>query len=166
MALYVESHGFIAACFEVRHVFGCKTETETGKESEAVYIALVQYITSVPGSFLLSFSVCLCGWAGLRVFIHIWNREGSRSTEKARLMWPCLTPRRHHGARKRWNLLSFQRPVRTCSLKSVEKYRLLCFVCCRHSHRWPPECSNHDAIRTTLIGSTADLKVYRNVRKM
>lgn len=70
-------------------------------------------------------------------------------------MWPCWTQRRPHGARKQWNLLSFQRPVPTCSLKSVEKYRLLCFVCCRHSQRWPAECSNHDAIkqtRTTLIG--------------
>lgn len=80
-------------------------------------------------------------------------------------LWPCWTLWMWHGARKQWNLLPFQRPALTCSLKSVEKYRLLCFVCCRHSQQWPAEYSNHDAIsqsRTTLAGSTTDLKLCRN----
>lgn len=87
----------------------------------------------------------------------------------AHLLWPSWTQRTQHGARKQWNLLSFQKPPLTCSLKSVEKYRLLCFVCYRHSQQWPAEYSNHDAIRqtrTTLIGSTTDLKVCRNTRTM
>lgn len=80
-------------------------------------------------------------------------------------LWPCWTPWTWRGARKQWNLLPFQRPALTCSLKSVEKYRLLCFVCCRHSQQWPAEYSNHDAIsqsRTTLADSTTDLKLCRN----
>lgn len=80
-------------------------------------------------------------------------------------LWPCWTPWTWHSARKQWNLLPFQRPALTLSLKSVEKYRLLCFVCCGHSQQWPAEYSNHDAIsqsRTTLVGSTTDLKLCRN----
>lgn len=63
----------------------------------------------------------------------------------------------------------FRDPVPARSLKSVEKYRLPCFVCCRHGQQWPAECSNHDAIRqtrTTLAGSTTDLKVCKNARTL
>lgn len=66
-----------------------------------------------------------CGWAGLRVFVHTINRK-PQSTENSNLVWQ--THRRQDCSRSLFKDHSF-----TCLLKSVEKYRVLLFVCLKHA---------------------------------
>lgn len=70
-----------------------------------------------------------------------------------------------YSARKLWNLLPLQRSARTCSLKSVEKYRLLCLICCRHGQQWPAEHTNYDAIRQTRTTLQTNLQKCTHVLK-